>query len=265
MSKLQIGVISSALVLFLILSFGFDTKPKAYKEVKEKRNIAATSANIGSLLTAAKKNLDPSHANMILAIERQLENASVDSVKIDALKNLSRIWYEQGNIDIAGYFAMEIANIENSEEAWSIAGTTFSICVQRTEDEKVKSFCSENAVKAYESAIYLSPNNPQHQLNLSLLYAEYPPKDNPMKGVMMLLELNEQYPEHVGILTNLGRLGIKTSQFEKAVQRLEKALEIEPENLTANCLIVKAYEGLEELEKAQNFQKKCEELSKILN
>ena len=86
-----------------------------------------------------------------------------------------------------------------------------------------------------------------------------------MKGIIMLMDLNKQHPEHVGILTNLGRLGLKTSQFEKAAQRLEKALEIEPNNLTANCLIVKAYEGLGNEEKAKAFQKKCEELSNNIN
>lgn len=265
MSKLQLGVIFSALALFFVLYFGCDTKPNNYKEVRQQRNLAATSTDINSLLGKARKELEPSRANTILALENQLENASEDDVKIDALKNLSRAWYELNQVAIAGYFAMEVADLESTEEAWSIAGTTFTICVQRAQDEKVKSFCTENGVEAFEKAIYLSPDNPQHQLNLSLLYTENPPKDNPMKGIIMLMDLNKQHPEHVGILTNLGRLGLKTSQFEKAAQRLEKALEIEPNNLTANCLIVKAYEGLGNAEKAKIFKEKCEELSNNIN
>ena len=77
----------------------------------------------------------------------------------------------------------------------------------------------------------------------------------------MLIELNKQYPENVPLLTQLGRLAIKTGQFDKAVQRLEQALSLEPDNPTANCLIVKAYEGAGDEPKAAEFRPKCDKLT----
>jgi uncharacterized protein HemY len=93
------------------------------------------------------------------------------------------------------------------------------------------------------------------------VYAENPPQDNPMKGVMMLVELNKQFPENVSVLAQLGRLAIKTGQWEKAIERLEQALAIEPENSFAVCLLAQAYEGSGNQEQAGIFFAKCEELS----
>jgi uncharacterized protein HemY len=94
-----------------------------------------------------------------------------------------------------------------------------------------------------------------------LIYAENPPQDNPMKGILMLLDLNKKFPENVGVLVNLGRLGLKTAQFEKAAQRLEKVIVLEPDNRSANCLLIEAYEGLGQKEKVLFYQNKCEALS----
>ena len=263
MTKLQIGVVLAALAFFLVLYFGCDTKPENYEEVIQQRELVAESTNINSLLASARKTLQSSQANILLALERQLDEVSIDSAKIEILKNLSGKWYEFGRADISGHYAKTIAESANTEEAWSLAGTTFSICVQRAAEEKIKSYCTENALRAFENAVSINPENPQHQLNLAVVYAENPPEDNPMKGILMLLDLNKKHPENVGVLTNLGRLGLQTGQFEKAAKRLEKALEIEPENRAANCLIIRAYEGLGQNDKAASFQKKCEALSNI--
>ncbi|MCR9287702.1 MAG: hypothetical protein NXI23_09990 [Bacteroidetes bacterium] len=261
MTKLQLGVVISAIALFLVLYIGCDTKPNNYEEVAKRRVLSAESTNVNSLLVSAKKTLKPSQLNVILALEQQLEEVSIDSVKNETLKSLSGKWYETGRSDISGHYALQIAELENSENAWSIAGTTFSICIQRTAEEKIKSYCTDKAIQSFENAISINPENPQHQLNLSLIYAENPPQDNPMKGILMLLDLNKKFPENVGVLVNLGRLGLKTAQFEKAAQRLEKVIVLEPDNRSANCLLIEAYEGLGQKEKVLFYQNKCEALS----
>lgn len=265
MNKLQLGIIFSAIALFLILYFGCETKPSNYEEVTQRRTLSAESTNINSLLVGAKKTLQSSQLDVVNAMEQQLETASIDTVKIEILKSLSRKWYELERPDISGHYALKIADMVNTEAAWSISGTTYSICVQRVNEEKIKKYCTEKAVQSFENAISINPENPQHQLNLSLIYAENPPQDNPMKGILMLLDLNKKYPENVSILTNLGRLGLKTGQFEKAAQRFEKVISLNPENRSANCLIVEAYEGLQQTEKAAFYRKKCEELSQQNN
>ncbi len=260
MNKSQWILISAAVLFFAVLYFGFDTKPSKHKEVEKQRASSFTSTDINSLLVDAKSGLAAQASASVMALEGTVEKATADTAKATAYKRLSSLWFQLEKPGIAGYYAEKVAEIVRDEEAWSIAGTTFSLCLQREQEEKVKSFCTEHAVQALEKAASLNPANMQHKVNLALVYAENPPKDTPMKGILMLVDLNKQYPDDVLVLTQLGRLAIKTSQFDKAVQRLSRAVELAPNNKAATCHLAQAYEGLGEAAKAADFKLKCEKL-----
>ena len=263
MTKLQIGVILSAVAFFCVLYFGCDTKPKAHQQIEKQRALNPESTSISVLLKDAKSNMDAPQGATILGLETQLQNAATDSMKIEYQKLLAGKWFEFGHPEISGYYAQQIAeNSENSETAWSIAGTTYTICVQRTKVDKVKSFCTQRAINAFESAISLNSSNVAHRTNLALLYTENPPENNPMQGILMLVDLNKKYPDDIGVLTNLGRLSLKTGQFDKAVQRLEKVLTLEPENVDATCMLASVYQELKQNEKATALQEKCAALTR---
>ncbi len=262
MTRTQTIVLLSAVALFLILFFGFDTKPGKHKDIEKKRELDASSTDISSLLEVAKKEMDASQSTEVMTLESALESASSDSAKAEISRQLSRAFYQFGQPGMSGHYAEKVAEFNSTEDAWSIAGTTYLLCVQQENEQKVRSFCAERAVQSLEKAASLNPANPQHKVNLALVYAENPPQDNPMKGILMLRDLNEQYPKNVSVLTQLGRLAIKTSQFDRAVQRLEEAISVEPDNAAANCLLAKAYEGQGDAGKAAGFQSKCEKLTK---
>ena len=68
-----------------------------------------------------------------------------------------------------------------------------------------------------------------------------PPKDNPMKGSLMLRELNTSHPNNINVLLQLGKLAMNTNQWEKAAQRFEQVLDIDSENMIATCLFGETY------------------------
>lgn len=260
MNKSQWILISAAVLLFAVLYFGFDTKPSKHKEIEKQRANSFASTDINSMLLDAKTGLPAQASASVMALEGDLEKAVQDTAKATAYKKLSSAWYQLEKPGISGYYAEKVAEIIRDETSWSIAGTTYSICLQREQDEKIRSFCTDHAVQALEKAASLNPANIQHKVNLALVYAENPPKDTPMKGILMLVDLNKQYPDNVLVLTQLGRLAIKTSQFDKAVQRLSRVMELEPDNKSAACLLSQAYEGLGDAAKATEFKSKCEKL-----
>ena len=261
MNKTQWIVIAIAAILFFGLYFGFDTNPSGQKAIEEKRSLAAVSTDVNSLIVEAKKSLDPQQKGSLAILSTELESATSDSARVELLKQLSSNWYKFEKIGVAGHYAEEVAKITQTEEAWSIAGTTYSICVQREQEKKVKDYCTERAISSLETAASLRPDEIQHKINLALVHTANPPQDNPMQGILMLVELNKQYPENVSVLVQLGRLAIKTGQFEKAVERLGKAVELEPENRNANCMLAQAFEGKGDNDQAASFSQKCQELS----
>ena len=261
MNKSQWILISAAFLLFAVLYFGFDTKPRLHKEIEKQRAGAFTSTDINSMLVDAKSGLSSQASASVMALESDFEKASSDTAKAAAYRQLSGLWFQLEKPGIAGYYAEKVAEITRDEESWSIVGTTYSICLQREQEEKIRSFCTEHALQALEKAASLNPTNMQHKVNLALVYAENPPKDTPMKGILMLVDLNKQHPDDVLVLTQLGRLAIKTSQFDKAVQRLSRAVELAPDSKTAVCLLAQAYNGMGDSAKAADFKSKCEKLS----
>jgi len=260
MTKLQLSVILSAVALFFVLYFGCDTKPPEQAAIEKSRSLAIESTDVSILQAEARDSLSPAVASEILILEQQLENATVDSSRVNILEELSSAWFGAGHPAIAGYYAEEIANITGTEEAWSIAGTTYAIGVQRATEAKVRNFSTQRAIQALENAISLNPQNTQHKVNLALVYAENPPRDNPMRGVQLLLDLNQKEPENVFVLLALARLAIRTGQYERAATRLETAVELEPTNTQATCMLADVYRNLGRAE-APTLAERCQALS----
>lgn len=262
MTKSQIAALVSAIALFLAMYFGCETKSKDQQSLEKTRVFTAQSTDAEALIRQAQDRLSAESRNAIGAIEHELELAQNDSITYtDGLIRLAGAWFNAGEPAISGHYAELVAKRLQTEDAWSKAGTTYAICLQRSEEEKVRSFCTQQAVAAFESAISINPDNLAHRVNLAVVYAENPPKEEVMRGITMLLELNRQHPENVSVLNNLGRLAIKTGQFDKAVQRLERVLELEPGNPTATCLLADAWNGAGDLAKAEQFAKACGQLN----
>ncbi len=260
MTKLQWAAIGGALGLFFVLYFGCNRKPEDIASLEKSRALTVESTDINTVIKEAKAGLEAPQMSVVLSLEEKLEATVADSARAEVYKELSSQWYELQRFAIAGYYAQQVAALLNTENSWSIAGTTYSICMQRAAEERIRDFCTGRAVQAFESAISLNPENVAHKVNLALTYTTNPPPDNPMKGVMMLRELNQETPNNVLVLNALGRLSIRTGQYDNAVERLQAALEADPENRTSICLLAQAYEGKGDAEQAENYADQCRRL-----
>lgn len=257
MTKVQFASIISSVILVFVLYFGCERRAPEFRDIEKSRSLNLELVSIENLLQEAKPSLESVDLAQINNYEMLLHDAPSDSIKVEAMKTLSGKWYELGRPAIAGHYAYEIALLDPVEQSWSIAGTTFSICVQRATSQELKDYCTTKAVNAFENAISVNPDNVDHKINLALAYVENPVTDNPMQGIQMLLQLQENYPENVGVLTNLARLAIKTGQFERALERLSAALALEPDNTIANCLMASTLQALDRNEEAGDYVKKC--------
>jgi len=257
MSKHQWISIIVATGLTALLYLGFDTKPREQKEIERSRALVAESTDIQVLLKEAKDLLGPGRVGEIIRLENELEQTIADTAKAELYKSLSGEWYNQGHPVIAGYYAQQVAELEQTETSWSIAGTTYTIGVQRSQNEKARQFAVNRAVEAFENAISINPENTAHQVNLALVYTSQPPEDNPMKGIQMLLQLNQEQPDNVMVLLSLSRLAIQTGQYDRAEVRLQKILEVEPENNNAICLLAEVYTALGNSSRAAALQQRC--------
>ena len=259
MSKLQSIVLSAGLVLFCLLYFGFSTKPKAIAGIESKRVVATEITDINNLIRDVQDKLTPDQKSYLITLEKEVEGSENESNRLELLKRLSGKWFEYQQPHIAGFYAEKVAELENTVDAWSIVGTTYAASFKQEAPQKVKDYARSKATAAFENAISLAPDAIQPKVNLALCYVEYPLQDNPMKGILMLVDLNKNNPDNSLVLTNLGRLAIQTRQYDKAIERLGRVVELDPQNRNANCLLAQAYGEMGNQEKTDFYLNRCKE------
>lgn len=258
MTRNQWLVLASALLLLCILYFGFSKVPPKQQDLEKSRFMNVEATSLTNLVNTAYEQISPAQKTIVEAIQLDVEKSGTDTIaKVEQLKALAGTWYEYKYPGISAVYAEDIAEIVKTEESWSIAGTTYALCVKNTEDQKEREFCSKRAIKAFEKSISINPDNIDNRINLAICYVDNPLQDNPMQGILMLRDLNTKYPENVAVLNQLGKLAIQTNQIDKALVRLEAAYAIEPENQTTICLLASAYKSANNQLKANEFANKC--------
>jgi len=137
LNKTQFSSIVIAALSFSILYFGCDTKSDKLKKANQTRSLNMEATSIQNILLDVKKTLTKEEKSIVEALNVELKKANSDETKVDLSKRLSRTWYEIGQPIIAGYYAEEIAKIEETENSWSIAGTSYLLGVKSTQEKKI--------------------------------------------------------------------------------------------------------------------------------
>lgn len=262
MKKQQYIALFAAAILFLGLYLGFDTRPSGQHKIEQSRAIQGESTSFETILADAREHLGETERLAAEELDKKFDAATDDAQRAEALKQLSGFWYRTGNRAVAGGFAEKVAEIENTDAAWSVAGATYFQALQGSDNPILRQYCAGRAIKAFESAASLAPDEPEHRVNIALVHAEQPSADNPMQAVLLLRELEAKYPNEPAVYNALGRLAIKTGQWERALQRLEKAYQLDPSNTNTPCLLAKAYEGAGNTAKAEEFANLCQKANR---
>ncbi len=228
--------------LFVLLYFGCDTKDNSLKLAEKSRVLNFEKISPQMLMKSAKAELLSDETIYLDALKIQIEQSDSKEEKYALQEKEASFWFTKEQEAISGAIAQQIAEGRGDSQSWSIAGTTFTICLQRETEPDLKDFCFNRAINAFEQAISLDPENLDHQINLALCYVEKPLEENPMKGIQLLLGLNKANPKNISVLTQLGRLSVKTNQIDRAIARFSSILEIEPENNVANCYLGDIYD-----------------------
>lgn len=258
LTRHQLIAILSTFALLLVFYFGFGTKEPSIKLAEKSRVASFENTSIENIRKLVFDSLDLNSKAYFDGLQLQLHDSFDDSTKIDALKSISSFWYSKNEFALAGEAAEQIAEIEPSGFSWSMTGTSYAAGIKNGKTPTKRTFNMSKAVNAFENAISLDPDNIKHQVNLAICYAEMPPEDQPMTGILMLLDLDKKFPKTPAVLFQLARFGMQTNQFEKAIGRLETLLEIDPNMVKAHCLLADAYLKINNANAAQKHIETCQ-------
>jgi tetratricopeptide (TPR) repeat protein len=116
----------------------------------------------------------------------------------------------------------------------------------------------EGTIRNYNKVKEINPENLTAETAIGVAYVEGSAQLGvmPMKGIGILKEVLNKDPKNVDALTNLGYFAIQSGQYEKAIERFETVLSIDPENAEAYIYLTDVYlsqekveEGIKTLEK----------------
>ncbi len=250
-----------AAMLFSGLYFGFSTKPNVGKKSELMKPGGVVASNFAELISKSKSAVSQQQNEQIEALEKLVRDATSDAEKSALLKKLASFWHQIGQSAASGAVAWQVAEIEKADTAWSVAGATFFESLSGAKDETTHHFLGEKAAEAFGKAAAANPKNVEHLVNQALVWAEVPPDGQPMKAALTLRELAEKNPNHPAPFNALGRLAIKTGQWQKAIERLEHSWELDKNNPKTPCLLAVAYKNAGNLVKSGEFEKICKSIS----
>ncbi len=261
-SNSHIVVLSATGLLFLSLlalyAFGY-TVPNV-KKGQPTEDQPELILNEETVLAEARAALDSSQVAFLTALDQERTQSDDIRQEAEVLKLISRTWYEYGNFFISGYYAKKVAELLQTGDAWSIAGTTYGSAFSRAKKNDLKKLAAQQSIAALSQARELQPDSIQHRINEGLMYIELSTVDAtvmPMKGVGMLQQLAQEYPDNVPVLMTLGRLSAtRSGDLAKAKPRFEKVLQIAQKSAVERDIQLEAHFFLADVYKEEENTEK---------
>ena len=234
--KTQIGLMAIAVVLFVLL---FLAPTKKSTDVAEKvvvKPAAESSANIESFILIAEKalsvNLKHSYDSLI--------NAANVSKNDTAYLTIANFWDLQKRPDFAAFYVEKSANKQQTSDAYAKAGDRYYYSIRFVKNNEEVPVLYESATRCYQKAIDKNSKNIDAKIQLAACYVEG--SQDPMKGITLLREVEKTDSNNVKLQLNFAFFSVKSQQWDKAIKRFNKVLEIDPLYIEAYLHLADAYE-----------------------
>ena len=229
MQKGQIVLGVATLILALTLFFAGRTTPK--KDNSATANVEGSSfeeyeqQQTAKLLPAEKAQLTV--ITSALKATKAEDTANLKKLYLQA----SGFWKNLGNPSLGTWYFYKFAETEATKTSLETAGDALVKAYKNGSDSVISDKLVTFALRSYENAVQKDGSDLELKIKLAELYVQG--SQEPMKGIGILRQLADSLPKNVPVLLALGRLSIQSGQFDKAKERLQKVLQLEPQNTEA--------------------------------
>lgn len=242
-------IITAAIVLAAVIYFA-PKKSSKQAEAAQQKHQHNHGFDEQEFLASAKKSLPFDAISRIEAFDREIAKAQT----LAAYDSAATIFDHAKRPDAAAIYFERKAEKEKNESNHLNAAYRYFDGFKMAKDSTTLQHFVERAIYNYEKVLEINPNNLNAKTDLGVCYAEGSP--NPMKGILMLREVVTTNPKHENAQLNLGFLSVKSGQYDKAQERFDKVLEINPARLDVFVFKAQAYYQSGNKEKAiENFEK----------
>lgn len=243
MKRPQIIVSLIGLILLVLLFF---YAPRHKKNDLAEKNISTENQLVTdkSVIESAKTTLTASQKINLLSIENQLDKSKTTIDSIQYTRKLKQFWADSAQkIAPYLYYTYLDALLENTEKSLTFAAQQLITNIINPEaPPALQKWMAGNARVLLEKALSINPKNDSAQINLGACYLFGNISDNPMQGIMKIRSVLEKDSLNVYGQYMLALGGKRSGQYDKAIDRFLKVIQLAPNHVEAMIHLAECYE-----------------------
>ncbi|GIV34965.1 MAG: hypothetical protein KatS3mg031_2500 [Chitinophagales bacterium] len=260
MTRGQIILIAVFLVGIAALYYFGPLQPAKKSVTPETVAGPAGSFSPDSFLNAQLNTLPADTLSRLRELEARVQtDTSGEAHK--TLEEIIRLLQNNRKHMVSVFYQQQLAERINTDSIWVQTAHGFHQVAFATDNQSLSDYLLSQAAAAYKKALERNPDNTDAKIDLAMVFMEGP-ASQVMEGVMLLREVVEQDSNNITAHLILGRYGIISGQFDKAIQRLQKVLSLDSLNAEAYLYLAEAYESLGRNEEAIEMLEKCKSIVK---
>lgn len=238
--KKQVILASLGILLVFLLFFGFSTttrqKPIVNTPAKESQLF-----DIQLFISESKKELAQSQLNFLSNLEKNFDSKNANSLNL-----MANFWKDSAQKFIPyAFYLSQVAKLDNSEKSLNFAAQLILSNIRVEHDAAKVDWLSSEAISLFEKAIILNPGNDDLRVGLGSCYVFGKGRNGDpqqtMKGIQELLAVVRKDSTNMKAQLVLGAGGYISGQYDKAIARLTKVVDAQPDNLEAVAFLADAY------------------------
>jgi tetratricopeptide (TPR) repeat protein len=238
----QIAIIAGGIILFSLLYFFGKTVPVKHQSA-ESQPVATGTVSFPHILTDYKKNLNVDQLDRITKLENSISRGDIQQQQIHVYHQLASFWRDSiGAFEPYAWYTSEAAKLEKSEKSLTFAAHLLEGRLIDEESPALQNWLATNAKALFEEALKLNPDNDSSKIGLGVCYIFGNISTNPMEGILPIRKIAEKNPDNVYAQKILALGGLKSGQFDKAIERFLIILKKEPENIEISFRLAETYE-----------------------
>lgn len=233
-----------ALVISLFL-FGTTTTPKSKVDTAA-APVTANSFDIHQYIDEEKKHLSANQLIALGKLENSVTRGDVKNQSVTANTQLANFWKDSSHaVEPYLYYLSEAAKLDKSEKNLTFAAQLILENLRGEQDEARLNWKSGLALSLFEMGIELYPANDDFRIGLGSTYifgkGRTGGAEETMKGIQQLLSVVRKDSSNMKAQMMLGVGGYVSGQYDKAIERLQKVVEAQPNNLEAIAFLADTY------------------------
>jgi tetratricopeptide (TPR) repeat protein len=246
--KQQIILIIAGLSLLASIYLFASTQPP--KKLTANHNAPSGGSDkalhFNTILSASKQKLSAAQQSYVNKLEQSVVRGDVKAQQIAVFRQLSSFWKDSVHVFIPyAYYNAAAAKLENSEKSLTFAAQIYLDELRGLEEPAIKKWMADECKTLFQQALVLNPHNDSSAIGVGASYifgsSAASPQDV-MQGIQKILVVARKDSTNAYAQMMLGVGGVVSGQLDKAIERFNHVLRINPNNLEAMLMLAEAYE-----------------------